>query len=177
MTKNNAEITKDLAQKFNEVNLYRPFRTKRYDEGMELSYDISMVYSGKKATITLVIDKFVGGGFAGQVYRVKITKIESSEPIESLKVGNLYAMKILVPPSGSSLFFRNAVYWVGFGGQFQLQVNSAASRSGAIWQKFIRRGAQIKFGSEESVVDIFATLIDKNIGSCGEISEWVSGRD
>ena len=43
-------------------------------------------YSGKKANVTLVIDKFVGGGFAGQVYRVKITKIESSEQVESLKV-------------------------------------------------------------------------------------------
>jgi hypothetical protein len=82
----------------------------------------------------------------------------------------------LIPPSGFSCFFRNTLYWIGFQGPFQLQVNPAAARSGAIWQKFIRRGARIHFDNEACVVDIHATFVDSALGSCGELSEWVEGR-
>ncbi len=88
----------------------------------------------------------------------------------------MYAIKILIPPSAFSLLFRNVLYWVGFQGPFQLQVNPAAARAGALWQKFIRRGAKIQFGTESAVVDIYATFVDNSLGSCGELSEWVEGR-
>jgi hypothetical protein len=68
------------------------------------------------------------------------------------------------------------LYWIGFQGPFQLQVNPAAARSGALWQKFIRRGARILFGTESAVVDIYATFVDNTLGSCGELSEWIEGR-
>jgi hypothetical protein len=55
-------------------------------------------------------------------------------------------------------------------------VNPAAARAGALWQKFIRRGAKIRFGDETSVVDIHATFVDPVLGSCGELSEWIEGR-
>jgi len=152
-------------------------RSSRYDPGTELEYKIESVSSGNRATIKLKIEKFAGGGFAGQVYRVKVLEIDAeNERFEELKVGNSYAVKILIPPSGFSNFFRNVIYWIGFQGPFQLQVNPAASRAGAIWQKFIRRTAGIKFGTEKSVVDIYATFIDRKLGSCGEISEWIEGR-
>ena len=113
----------------------------------------------------------------GQVYQVEITGIESETgPIDNLEVGGVYAIKILIPPSAFSLLFRNVLYWVGFQGPFQLQVNPAAARAGALWQKFIRRGAKIQFGTESAVVDIYATFVDNSLGSCGELSEWVEGR-
>ncbi|GAH76257.1 unnamed protein product, partial [marine sediment metagenome] len=116
-------------------------------------------------------------GFAGQVYRVKVSEIEAGdEPIESLDVGRVYAMKILIPPSSFSRLFRNLLYWTGFQGPFQLQTNPAAARAGALWQKFIRRGAKIRFGDERTIVDIYATFVDNKLGSCGELSEWVDGR-
>ncbi|MHC4633574.1 MAG: hypothetical protein ACYS9C_20195, partial [Planctomycetota bacterium] len=80
------------------------------------------------------------------------------------------------PPSSFSRLFRNLLYWVGFQGPFQLQVNPAAARAGALWQKFIRRGAKIRFGDECAVVDIHATFVDSKLGSCGELSEWIEGR-
>jgi hypothetical protein len=95
----------------------------------------------------------VGGGFAGQVYRVKILRIEGAQ-IAGLEAGGSYAMKILIPPSGFSRRFRDLLYWIGFQGPFQLQVNPAAARAGALWQKVIRRGARIRFGDERAVVDI-----------------------
>jgi len=171
------EVYKDLEKEFKQLALHRPMRIERYETGTELAYEITAVASALKAKVHLIIKKFVGGGFAGQVYQVQVTAIESETgPIDNLEVGGVYAMKILIPPSGFSLLFRNLLYWVGFQGPFQLQVNPAAARSGALWQKFIRRGAKIQFGTESAVVDIHATFVDNTLGSCGELSEWIDGR-
>lgn len=171
------EVCKRLEDRFRDAELYRPMRVGRYDAGKELVYTVRAVQGGNTGQVRAVVEKFVGGGFAGQVYRVKLVEIESQDgPIGGLEVGGVYAMKILIPPSGFSRLFRNALYWVGFQGPFQLQINPAAARAGALWQKFIRRGAKIRFGNDRSVVDIHATFVDQTLGSCGELSEWVDGR-
>lgn len=152
-------------------------RIERYEAGTELNYDVTGVSLAAEGRVRLFVDKFVGGGFAGQVYRVKVIEVESENgSFRDLHEGEMYAMKILIPASGFSRFFRNALYWIGFQGPFQLQVNPDAARAGALWQKFIRRGAKIRFGDETSVVDIHATFVDSVLGSCGELSEWIEGR-
>ncbi len=171
------EVCKQLEKKFDDTRLHRPIRIARYDAGDELAFDVTGVGQADTARVHLVVEEFVGGGFAGQVYRVKILDIEAGdEPIVGLEVGRVYAMKILIPPSSFSRLFRNLLYWVGFHGPFQLQVNPAAARAGALWQKIIRRGAKIRFGDENTVVDIHATFVDSRLGSCGELSEWIDGR-
>ncbi len=171
------EVCKELEARFRAARMHRPMRITRYDAGTELTYDVVSVERANTAQVKLLIEKFVGGGFAGQVYKVKVLEVEASGgPIEELEAGQLYAMKILIPPSGFSQLFRNALYWIGFQGPFQLQVNPTATRAGALWQKFIRRGTKIRFGDETTVVDIHATFVDNTLGSCGELSEWVDGR-
>jgi hypothetical protein len=174
------EVCKALEDKFHQAQLHRPMRIARFDASTHLSFDVTTVADAKTAKVSLVIEKFVGGGFAGQVYRVKITEIRPqdgpSDSLCGLEVGGVYAMKILIPPSSFSLLFRNILYGVGFQGPFQLQVNPAAARSGAIWQKFIRRAAAIRFGDENAVNDIHATFVDTALGSCGELTDWVDGR-
>jgi hypothetical protein len=169
------EICRELEKKCRLAGLHRPIRIARYDSGTELVYDVTGTTKPNSAKVHLVVEEFVGGGFAGQVYKVKILEIEGG-PIDGLEVAGVYAMKILIPPSGCARLFRNLLYWVGFQGPFQLQVNPAAIRAGALWQKFIRRGAKIQFGDETTVVDIYATFVDGTLGSCGELSEWVDGR-
>ncbi len=170
-------IYRKLEKAFALTAVHRPMQLQRYEAGTELAYDIKGVGSPGRAKVRLVIEKFVGGGFAGQVYRVKVLAIESTEGIiDNLKIGQTCAIKILIPPSGFSRLFRNALYWIGFQGPFQLQVNPAAARAGALWQKFIRRAAGAVFGTETAVVDIYATFVDPQLGSCGELSEWVEGR-
>lgn len=169
------EVCKQLEEGFRRAAVLRPMRVVRYEAGTELSYQIRQVGREATAEIRLQIEKFVGGGFAGQVYRVKILAVEG-DAIGGVEVGSVRAMKILIPPSGFSCLFRNALYWIGFQGPFQLQVNPTAARAGALWQKLIRRGAKIEFGDERSVVDIYATFVDEKLGSCGELSEWVDGR-
>ena len=168
------EVCRELEAGFHAAKLHRPMRISRYDAGTELTYDLRGVGRAEMAKVHLVVEKFVGGGFAGQVYRVKVTGIEGA--IDGLQIDRSYAMKILIPPSGFSRLFRNVLYWIGFQGPFQLQVNPTAARAGALWQKLIRRGAKIRFGDENAVVDIHATFVDDKLGSCGELSEWVEGR-
>lgn len=178
------EFCKSLQTAFEQLGLFRPARPGRYEPQTELVYDFEPVDSDRKVKVKLVVEDFIGGGFAGQVYKVKILEIDPSTSLRvgkpqfcpDLTSGKIFAMKILVPPSGFSKLFRNLLYWVGFGAPFQLQVNPAAAKAGALWQKFIRRAAKKKFGDENSVVDIFGTFVDSGMGSCGELSEWVDGR-
>ena len=170
-------VYQKLQKQISDASLYRPIRVERYEAGTELVYDVSGVPHTYEGTVRLVIDRFVGGGFAGQVYKIRIKDIEcEGGRIPGLEKGKEYAMKILIPPTSFSLLFRNALYWLGFQGPFQLQVNPAAARSGALWQKFIRRAAKIRFGDERAVVDIYATFVDRRLGSCGELREWIEGR-
>ncbi len=117
------EVCKNLESRFSGVGLHRPMRVARYEVGQELVYDIREVAGANKGRICAVVKKFVGGGFAGQVYQVKMLEIDADDgPIKGIEVGGIYALKILIPPSGFSRLFRNALYWFGFQGPFQLQV-------------------------------------------------------
>jgi len=176
-TEYSVEVHRELEREFHRVALHRPMHLDRYEAGTELVYDVTGVAGANRGKFGLVIEKFVGGGFAGQVYRVRALDVAlENGPVGGLESGGIYAMKILIPPSGFSELFRNALYWVGFQGPFQLQVNPDAARSGALWQKFIRRGAEIRFGDQRAVADILATFVDHRLGSCGELSEWIEGR-
>lgn len=171
------EVIKELKGRFSKALLHRPMRVERFDPGTELIYNATGVAPANKGRVRLAVEKFVGGGFAGQVYKVKIINIETFDgSIGGLEVDSIYAMKILIPPSRGSEIFRNLLYGIGFQGGFQLQSNPAAVRTGAIWQKFIRRAARIRFNNERVVNDIHATFVDDKLGSCGELSDWVEGR-
>ena len=165
---------KDL---FQQQNIIRPLKVRRYDPGDTLSLSIRGLVPAREGQIKLAVEEYVGGGFAGQVYRVKIIEMETPDgPLTGLEPGQSYAMKILVPVSGFARFFRNILYALSFQAPFSPQFNSDAARTGALWQKFIRRGAELQLGSEQAVVNIYATFVDPVLGSCGEISEWIEGR-
>ncbi len=175
MNSYSVETSRDLVKRFASCQLERPLHVERYDAGDTLDYDVMSVSSATGcARVSLLIEKFVGGGFAGQVYRVRILAINGGPT--TLKVDQTYALKIFIPPSGSALLFRNMLYWLGFQGPFQLQSNPVAARAGALWQTFIRRAAAVRFADEKSVNQIHGTLVDTTLGSCGEISDWVGGR-
>jgi len=171
------QAIQELEKIFRRQHIHRPLRIKRYDSGTKLTYDITGAFPAVKGKITLLIEKYAGGGFAGQVYKVKALHVNTPEgKIPGLDEGKVYAVKFLIPTSGITRLFRNIMYGIAYQGPFSLQLNPDAARAGALWQKFIRRGAKQLTGSDRSVVNILATLIDTRLGSCGEISEWVDGR-
>lgn len=178
MTTNySVDTIRKLKQLHQKLEILRPRRIRRYDTGDEMTLEVTGVFPAHEGRITIKIEDYIGGGYAGQVYRISVLNIDTpGEPLEGIHPGGVYAMKILVPVSGFARFFRNFIYWLAFQGPFSLQVNPAAIRAGALWQKIIRRGAKIRFGNDKTVVDCLATFIDPFLGSCGEISEWIDGR-
>jgi hypothetical protein len=170
------DVCKDLEQRFASYQLARPMRVERYDAGDLLEYEITPLSPGHAcARVSLLVERFVGGGFAGQVYKVKVLSVTG--PQITFSADKSYALKVFLPPSTVALLFRNLLYGIGFQAPFQLQVNPAAARAGALWQTFIHRAAAIRFRDEKAVNQIHGTLVDTSLGSCGEISDWVEGRN
>lgn len=169
-----AALRRKLEEQFHGLELVRPFRRACYDPGDRLQYDVTGVVSAAEGRITVEVERFVGGGFAGQVYRVKLLGVEGE--IEGLEAGKHYAIKILKPPSGLARVFRNFLYFLAYQSHFGPQVNPDAVRVGVLWQKLIRRAAATRFGDPAAVCDTFATFYDEGARSFGEINEWVDGR-
>lgn len=171
------DTIRELEARFRAAALFRPLRVRNYEPGEVLEYDVLAVWPRRPARVKVAVERHVGGGYAGQVYRVRVLEIRAPEgPVAGLEPGRACALKILVPVSGFGRFIRNLLFGIGFQGPFALQVNPDAARAGALWQKFIRRAAAERLGSERAVVDVIGTLVDPALGSCGELSEWVDGR-
>jgi len=171
------QVIQELERIFHDQKVLRPIRILRYEPGAILEYDIQGVISSWKGRAKFEIEKFVGGGYAGQVYKVKLLSLDSKRAAaETFQIGNSYALKIFVPPTRFGRWFRNFIFSLAFQGPFSLQANPAAVRASALWQKFIRRGAKKEFGAESAVADIYGTLVDPILGSCGEVNEWIEGR-
>ena len=171
------ETLDQLRGLFYRQELHRPLRVQRYETAQRLTFEMVGVYPAHKADVALEIVRFVGGGYSGQVYKVKLLHWTSAgEAPVGLVTGGTYALKVFIPPGTMGRWIRDLIYALGFQGPFSLRVNPDAVRAGALWQTFIRRGARVRFGSESALAQVFATFVDPVLGSCGEISEWVQGR-
>lgn len=171
------EVCRKLEQEIAAAGPLRLYRPTRYDPGKVLDVEVTGVCPSNRARARMVVERFVGGGFAGQVYRVRLEQLDLSEgSIEGLEAGRSYAVKILIPPSRFSQLFRNTIYGIAYQGAFSAQVNVAAARAGVLWQKLIRRGARVRFASERAIADTYATFYDDDLGAFAEINEWVEGR-
>lgn len=171
------ETVRGLGEVFAAQEVLRPIRSGRYEPGTVLEYELRGVIPDGRTRARFEVERYVGGGYAGQVYKVKLAALETLEGrFDGLEPGRSYALKVFVPVSGFGRRVRNLFYALGFQAPFSLQSLASAGRSQALWQKFIRRAAGVEFGTEESVVDIHATLLDQRLGSYGEVSEWVDGR-
>ena len=170
-------VVRELERRFRVAALHRPFRVRRYGMMQVLEYDARGVWPPRPGRVKLSVERYVGGGYAGQVYKVLLLDVSAPEgPLEGLEKGGTYALKVMVPVSGFGRTIRNLLFGLGFQAPFAPQANPHAARAGALWQKLIRRGARERLGSERAVVDVLATLVDPALGSCGELSEWVDGR-
>jgi len=170
-----ALVRRELRRVVREHDLVEPYRPARHEIGDQLRVSVTGVHPRVQAELLLEIERFVGGGFAGQVYRVCLVDFTGAR-IDGLGLGRHYAVKVLRPPSGASLAFRNLLFRLGYQAPFALQLNADAARAGALWQKLIRRAAAIRFGTDRHVADVYATFFDSELCSHGEIGEWIDGR-
>ncbi len=166
-----------LRRQVREADLSWPPVPTRHETGDLLTIAALGVSPAVPARIDLLLERFVGGGFAGQVYRARILKVEAEGAApEGLEEGGICAVKILRPPSRAKALFRDALYWLGFQAPFSSQLLSSAVRAGVLWQKLARRAAEIRLGDPGAIVDPYATFYDDELRSFGELSEWVDGR-
>jgi hypothetical protein len=172
-----SSVRRQLEREFESCELVRPFRRSTYDPGDRLEYSITGVVPANAGRMVAEVERFVGGGFAGQVYRVELLEVQAHHgPISGLTVGQSYAVKILKPASAFARVFRDLLYFLAYQGRFSAQVNPASVRVGVLWQKLIRRAATLRFGDEHAVCDTYATFYDEDLHSFGEINEWIEGR-
>ena len=171
-------LCRELEQAAADPVLEIRHRPARYGPGRVLRYNVRTVHPAASARVELEIEEFLGGGFAWQVYRCRLTRVEADDwrALGGLQHSRRYALKILVPPSGFARAFRNAVYWLAFQGPFSAQISEDACRAGLLCHKIIRRAAGFEFGRDTAVKDVYASLHDPSIGAWGELSEWVEGR-
>ncbi|HPG66130.1 MAG TPA: hypothetical protein PLO37_04735 [Candidatus Hydrogenedentes bacterium] len=161
-----------------QADLHFAHAPRRYDPGHVLDVEIMGVCPASRGHARLRLERYVGSGFAGQVYQARLIDVAwEGEPVADLDPDGLYAVKICVPRSGFSRRFRDLIYWLGYQSAFPYQVNPAAARAGVLWQKLVRRAAAIRLGDDRCVADTYATFFDGSLGSHGEINEWVDGRN
>ena len=166
-----------LERQFHACELARPFRRSSYDPGDLLEYAITGVAPARAGRVVAKVERLVGGGFGGQVYRVELLEVQAEDgPLPGLVAGRSYAVKILKPASTFARVFRDFLYFLAYQGPFSARVNPASVRVGALWQKLIRRAAAVAFGDESAVCDTYATFYDEELQSFGEINEWIEGR-
>ncbi|MBP7829549.1 MAG: hypothetical protein KA248_06490 [Kiritimatiellae bacterium] len=172
------ELVADLNRAAADPSLEIPRRPSRYEAGQALDLEVEGVFPAVRAAASFRIEKFLGGGFAGQVYRCRLDslRLPAGAEIPGLAPGRVYTLKIIIPPSRFSRFFRNFVYRLAFQGPFSAQVNYSACRAGLLWQKLMRRAARAVFGRETAVKDAYASFHDATLGAFGEVTEWIEGR-
>lgn len=171
------DLRRALEERYAASELIRPLRRSLYDPGDLMECAITGVVPPSSGRMKAKVERFVGGGFAGQVYRVRLLDLSTDDgPIAGLAVGHSYAVKILRPPTAFANAFRGLLYSLGFQTPFSARVNPAAVRVGVLWQKLIRRAVGLELGDPNGVCDTYATLYSEDLRSFGEINEWVDGR-
>jgi hypothetical protein len=171
------DLCRELTDRLRALPLRKRMELGRYEDGDRLDLVITTAWPEVEGRAVFQIEKFVGGGFAGQVYRSRLESLDLPEGApRELVLGERYAVKILEPPSRFSVWFRNLVYWLAFQGPFTAQVNRSACRAGLLWPKLLREVAERKLGDREAIADTYASFHDDRIGAWGEVREWVEGR-
>jgi len=170
------ELCSELIASVRDAALAAPYQPTRYDAGDVLDLRITGAWPETDGRARLTVDRFVGGGFAGQVYRCRLDALDLEPGAPGLETGRTVAVKMMIPPTRFSRAFRNLLYWIGFQAPFSAATNRAACRAGLLWQKLARVAAGKVFGTEDAVADVYATFYDPDLKAFGEIREWVEGR-
>ncbi len=172
------DLVSALRGQLDAAALEVPWRDTRYEAGESLEARVTTVEPRRSGRLVLQVERFVGGGFAGQVYRCVITvsAADGGGCLPGLEEGRRVGVKILIPPSRFAARFRDLVYGLGFQAPFTARSSEAACRAGLLWQRLIRRAAAVALGGPDAVADVYAWFFDERLQAYAEIREWVEGR-
>ncbi len=74
-----AAARRELERLYADCRLLRPLRRAAYDPGDRLEYEVIGVAPARRGRVVAEVERFVGGGFAGQVYRVRLLEVANEE--------------------------------------------------------------------------------------------------
>ena len=173
-----SDLCRGLIERIGNLALTVPYRRSRYESGDVLSLRFRTVWPERGGEGKFRVEKYVGGGFAGQVYRCTILEsgFADGHVEEGLEQGRMCAVKIMRPWSRGTRRFRDFLYWLGFQSAFSAQVNEGACRAGLLWQRLAQRAMAAVMGKPCGVAAVYASFYDSELRSFGEIREWVEGR-
>ncbi|MBN1557912.1 MAG: hypothetical protein JW951_07180, partial [Lentisphaerae bacterium] len=170
-------VISDLRGRIREQALLVAYRPERYEAGDVLDVPLTTVWPERDGRARFRIERYAGGGFAGQVYRAVLEALEPADGVDpDLRVGGCYSVKLLVPPSRPRRGFRNFIYALGFQAPFSAQVLRPACRAGLLFREVFRRVVEAEWGRPEAVPKAFASFYDPVTGAYGDVLEWVEGR-
>ena len=72
-------VCRRLADVAEAQRLHRPGRLTRHEAGDRLDLDLTGVAPVWRARACFEVERYVGGGFAGQVYRARVVRIEAKK--------------------------------------------------------------------------------------------------
>lgn len=142
-----------------------------YDPGDTVKARIKDI-DGVERDAAFRIDRYCGGGFAGQVYRATVVICDQNW----LTPGHPYALKFFRTRSGLRKRFRDVMYFLAFQSPFPHQFNEAAVRTGVFMTRLLRIVSKVEFGTEAPINDCYGSFWDDHVGSFAEVDEWVEGR-
>jgi hypothetical protein len=166
-----------LLERIHAQQVLLPYRPDRYEDGDTLEVPIATVWPEADGHARFRLDRFVGGGYAGQVYRATLQALDLPEGTRTeLAVGRVYAVKILVPPTPGARRFRDLLYWLAFQGPFGPRTFADACRAGLLWQKAVALGMEARYGQRGAVAEPYASFYDAGMRAHGDVGEWIDGR-
>ena len=62
-----------------QAELFHRHKPSRYDAGHVFNFEITGVCPATVSRAKLEVERFVGGGFAGQVYRVRLLELDMAD--------------------------------------------------------------------------------------------------
>jgi hypothetical protein len=171
------EVIRRLLERIDAQQVLVPYCPDRYADGDTLEVPIAAVWPEADGHARFTLERFVGGGYAGQVYQATLRALDLPPNAQSdLAVGGVYAVKILVPPTPGARRFRDLLYWLAFQGPFGPRAFADACRAGLLWQKAVALGMEARYGLRDAVAMPYASFYDARMRAHGDVGEWIDGR-
>lgn len=143
---------------------------RHYVSGETVGAEVKGLAGLVKGQTYFEIGRYVGSGFAGQVYQARPQNPDLSD-------GHPWvALKVLRPRPRWKEMFRDALFRVCFQAPFAPRLRESALRAGLIWQELLRLAAAATFDQSDLIPRPLGYYWDSDLLSFVEIQEWVEGR-
>lgn len=143
---------------------------RHYVSGETICAELKDLDGQAKGLFCFAIERYVGSGFAGQVYQARPQSLEWDESHPWV------ALKVLRPRPRWKELFRDTLFRLSFQSPFAPRIREPALRAGLIWQALLRLAANTTLNQADLIPQPLGYYWDADLLSFVEVQEWVEGR-